>query len=128
MSDFKFELEGLDELRREMESRFDDKHNQDVLKVGADYFKGRLEETVYTHGFKRRLGKSEESMKIVIPSNKDEIEVGLSNQNTDAFYLYFHEYGTSKMRARPWMRPTWENEMQNIINKMKEEMKARLRL
>ena len=32
------------------------------------------------------------------------------------------------MRARPFMRPTFENQMQNIIDAMAAEMKARLRL
>ncbi|TQR26871.1 hypothetical protein C7Y47_23960 [Lysinibacillus sphaericus] len=56
------------------------------------------------------------------------ISIGVSNQSTDAFYLYFHEWGTSKMRARPWMRPTFEREMNRIIEIMKNELKVRMRL
>lgn len=29
--------------------------------------------------------------------------------NKSAFYLAFHEWGTSKMTARPWMRPAIES-------------------
>lgn len=124
----KIELEGLKELQRAIESKFDTSQNQEVIKKGADYFKERLEESVYNYGFKKRSGKSKESIKIEVPSVKNEVYVGLSNQGNDAFYLYFHEYGTSKMRARPWMRPTFEREQQAIIDEMAKEMKARLRL
>ena len=124
----KIELEGLKELQRAIESKFDTSQNQEVIKKGADYLKERLEESVYNYGFKRRSGKSKESIKVEVPSVKNEVYVGLSNQSNDAFYLYFHEYGTSKMRARPWMRPTFEREQQAIINEMAKEMRARLRL
>lgn len=122
------ELEGLKELQKALESKFDTSQNQEVVKKGADYFKKRLEESVYNYGFKRRSGKSQESIKIDIPGAENEVYVGLSNQSNDAFYLYFHEYGTSRMRARPWMRPTFEREQQAIVEEMAKEMRARLRL
>ena len=112
------ELEGLKELQRALESKFDTSQTQEVVKKGADYLKKRLEESVYTYGFKKRSGKSQNSMKIDIPGGGNEVYVGLSNQSNDAFYLYFHEYGTSRMRARPWMRPTYETEQQDIIYEM----------
>ena len=37
------------------------------------------------------------------------VKVGISKgDNSEAFYLKFHEYGTSKMPARPFMRPAFE--------------------
>lgn len=124
----KIEFEGLKELQKSLESKFDTSQNQEIVKKGADYFKERLEESVYNYGLKKRTGKSEKSMAIEMSGSANEVYVGLSNQSSDAFYLYFHEYGTSRMRARPWMRPTFENEQKAIIEKMAEEMKARLRL
>lgn len=124
----RIELEGLVELQREFESRFDTSQNKEVIKKGAEYFKERLEESVYNYGLKKRSGKSEKSMAIEMSSSANEVYVGLSNQSNDAFYLYFHEYGTSRLKARPWMRPTFENQMQNIVNEMAKEMRARLRL
>lgn len=124
----KIEFEGLKELQRALEIKFGTSQNQEVIKKGADYFKEKLEKSVYDYGFKKRSGKSEKSMAIEMSGNANEVFVGLSNQSSDAFYLYFHEYGTSRMRARPWMRPTFEREQQAIVEEMAKEMRARLRL
>ena len=83
---------------------------------------------MYNYGFKRRSGKSEKSIVIDSKIVDGSLAVGLSNQKNDAFYLYFHEFGTSKMRARPWFRPTFENEMNRIIEIMKQELQRRMRL
>lgn len=128
MSNLNIEFSGLRELQAEFEQRFGTEFHEPVLEKGAKYFKEQLEESVYNYGLKKRTGKSEKSMAIEMKEGADEIYVGLSNQKNDAFYLYFHEYGTSRMRARPWFRPTWEKEQQAIIEKMADEMKARLRL
>ena len=93
MSDFKIEFEGLKELQNELEKRFGEDYNKEVLQKGAEYFKEQLEESVYSYGLKERLGISKESMVIEVPKSANEIYVGVSNQNNDAFYLYFHEWG-----------------------------------
>lgn len=128
MSNLNIEFLGLRELQKEMEERFGVEFHEPVLEKGANYFKEQLEQSVYDYGLKKRTGKSENSMVIETKKGADEVYVGVSNQDNDAFYLYFHEWGTSRMRARPFMRPTFENQLQNIIDAMKEEMKARLRL
>ncbi|WP_165967113.1 HK97-gp10 family putative phage morphogenesis protein [Jeotgalibacillus sp. S-D1] len=46
----------------------------------------------------------------------------------DGFYGYFHEYGTSKMPARPWVRPTWESNKVKVQNIMSSEIKKGLKL
>ncbi|MCT6925400.1 HK97-gp10 family putative phage morphogenesis protein [Metasolibacillus sp.] len=120
---------GLEELQRALQQRLDsDSIQEPVLQKGAEYLKEKLEENVYNYGFKRRSGKSEKSIVIDSKIVDGSLAVGLSNQNNDAFYLYFHEYGTSKMRARPWFRPTFENEMNRIIEIMKQELQRRMRL
>ena len=124
----KIELDGLKELQNALEQRFDTSQNEAVLQKGAEYLKERLEDSVYDYGLKKRTGKSEQSMAIEVSKTGNEVYVGVSNQRSDAFYLYFHEFGTSKFRARPFVRPTFENHMQNIVDEMAKEMKARLRL
>lgn len=120
---------GLEELQRALQQRLDsDSIQEPVLQKGAEYLKEKLEENVYNYGFKRRSGKSEKSIVIDSKIVDGSLAVGLSNQNNDAFYLYFHEIGTSKMRARPWFRPTFENEMNRIIEIMKQELQRRMRL
>lgn len=123
------DFSGLEELQRELSRRLDAEEIQDAaLKKAGEHLKEKLEENIYTFGFRRRSGRSEESIAISAEVKNGEIAVGLSNQNNDAFYLYFHEFGTSKMRARPWLQPTFEREMERIINVMKREVQRRLGL
>lgn len=44
------------------------------------------------------------------------VKVGISKgDNSEAFYLKFHEYGTSKMAARPFMRPSFEKKRKEAL-------------
>lgn len=128
MSGLNIEMVGLRELQSEFEKKFGVEFHKPVLEKGAEYLKERLEDSVYDYGLKKRTGKSEQSMAVEVSKTANEVYVGVSNQNNDAFYLYFHEWGTSRMRARPFMRPTFETQMQNIIDAMAKEMLARMRL
>lgn len=125
---FKVEFTGLSELTRELENKFGTDYNEPVLKAGGDYLKDKLEDSVYSFGLKKRTGKSEKSFTTKIADDKKSIDVGLKDDKDSAFYLYFHEYGTSKMRARPFMRPTFENNQKAILEKMANEMRKVLKL
>lgn len=125
----KVEFTGLEEMRNRLEKMSNSNRIRDeAVKEGAEYFKGKLEENVYANGLKERTGKSKESFVVDNKIIDGTIEVGLSNQKNDAFYLYFHEYGTSKMPARPFMRPTFENEKGNIEKTMADVVRRGLNL
>jgi len=129
MSGFDIEMLGFEELQRELTSRLNpEKIVEPALQKGAEHLRDKLEAEVYKFGFNRRTGRSQDSMIIADKNEDGTISIGVSNQSTDAFYLYFHEWGTSKMRARPWLRPTFEREMNRIIEIMKSELKVRMRL
>lgn len=125
----KVEFTGLEEMSSRLKSLSNSDHIRDeAVKDSAEYFKGKLEENVYSYGLKHRSGRSEESFVVDSKIVDGTIEVGLSNQNNDAFYLYFHEYGTSKMPARPFMRPTFESEIENIEKTMADVVRRGLKL
>ncbi|MEK5530652.1 HK97-gp10 family putative phage morphogenesis protein [Viridibacillus sp. FSL R5-0468] len=116
-----FEFTGLEELRNRLTGMSNAKLIEEkALKKGGEYLREKLESNVYSHGLKNRSGKSAESFKISPKVINGAIEVGLSNQNSDAFYLFFHEFGTSKMPARPVVRPIFEQEKTNIEKEMAE--------
>lgn len=124
VSDLNIQLHGLEELTKEIERIADgEKITELALFSGAKYFKEVLEAEVYKHGLKKRSGKSEESFVIDTRIVDGTINIGISNQNNDAFYLYFHEWGTSKMPARPFMRPAFENHKNFIIQMMADEIR-----
>lgn len=46
---------------------------------------------------------------------------------SDPFYWRFVEFGTSKMRARPFLRPAFENTVSKMIARFTESLRDRLR-
>lgn len=57
------------------------------------------------------------------------VKVGISKgDNSEAFYLKFHEYGTSKMAARPFMRPAFQRKRKEALEKTHEVIKEGLGL
>lgn len=93
MSNLNIEFLGLRELQAEFERKFGVEFNQPVLEKGANYFKEQLERSVYDYGLSKVSGKSEDSIVIEMKDDGKEVFIGISNQNNDAFYLYFHEWG-----------------------------------
>ena len=57
------------------------------------------------------------------------VKVGISREdNSEAFYLKFHEFGTSKMSARPFMRPAFERKRKEALEKTHEVIRKGLGL
>lgn len=57
------------------------------------------------------------------------VKVGISKgDNSEAFYLKFHEYGTSKMPARPFMRPAFERKRKEALEATHKVIKEGLEL
>lgn len=99
-----------------------------ALEKSGEYLRDKLEDNVYSFGLRKRSGKSEKSFLLNREIINGSIKVGLSNQNNDAFYLYYHEHGTKNLPARPFMRPTFEREKTNIERIMADEIRRGLGL
>ena len=124
MANMTISFEGLEELRNSLSRMADSKtYEENALNKSAEHLRDKLEDNVYSHGLKKRSGKSQTSFVVNKKVLNGRIEVGLSNQNNDAFYLYYHENGTSKIRARPFFRPTFEQEKANIEGIMADEVR-----
>ncbi len=55
--------------------------------------------------------------------------VGGAKQNKETpFYFRFHEFGTKKMPARPFMQPALESNAQQILDTVADELKKALGL
>lgn len=122
------EFEGLEELLkniRKLENM--QEAEEEALVAAAEYLKDKIERNVYRTGLNRRTGKAGRTVMMTGVKN-GMIQVGYSNQGNDAFYMYFHEYGTSKMPATPVVRPTFKKESKNIINLMSDVLTKRLGL
>ena len=49
-----------------------------------------------------------------------------AKRQDDPFYWHFHEFGTSKMAARPFMRPAFEESKEEALGAMVERVKKGL--
>ena len=79
-----------------------------------------------------RTGRAKKFLKVSKVSKEKGIKVvkvGISKgDNSEAFYLKFHEYGTSKMAARPFMRPAFERKRKEALEVTHKIMKEGLGL
>ena len=56
------------------------------------------------------------------------VKIGiLKEDNSEAFYLKFYEWGTSKQVARPFMKPAFDKKRKEAVNKMAEIIKKELK-
>ncbi len=119
-----FQLDGMEQLLRQIEqmgNKVEGELEKKALKEGAEHLRNKIEENA-----PRRTGKL--ASEIVVGDIKNgNIEVGVDQQG-DAFYGHFLEFGTSKMHPSPFMAPTLENEGQTTQNKMANVIKRELGL
>lgn len=59
------------------------------------------------------------------PVSEVSVEHG-KNAKSDAFYWHFHEYGTSKMQATPFILPAKEEVLSNATALLREEFGKKL--
>ena len=91
------------------------------LDKGAKVLQTEAKANVY-RVLKRRSGKLQENIKIgdIRDSSKGKsIVVGTDKgDRSESFYGKFSEYGTSRQKAKPWLRPAMiakENELQRLF-------------
>lgn len=129
--DTKFDIKGLVELEREL--------NQLTLKARASVLRGSLNKAVdpilkaarqnVTTEFTERTGTLRGSIKksATAPRGSNgftaEAKVGVTGEG---FYGRFLEFGTSKMPARPFMRPAVDAHAQEVVDLFASEMRRRI--
>ncbi|ERN52830.1 HK97 gp10 family phage protein [Alkalihalophilus marmarensis] len=125
MSEFQFQLEGLEELMRSLEQSSNDveKVKEDALLAGAKIMQDETKKTAGTV-LKRRSGDLINNIEISDVEG-DEVHVYVDNQGK-AYYGHMHENGTSKMPARPFMGPTFNRSKVQINRAMANKIRAKL--
>lgn len=125
------EVKGMDELLerlRDMGAKSSKIQNTALKKAAEPIF----EDAVNTIVFKDRTGEGRKGIKIGRPKTKGDtkyILVGIDrSDNSEIFYMKFIEYGTSKMPARPFIRPAFLRNKDKAYEIMKEEIQKGLGL
>lgn len=128
MSKFEVDFSCIDKLkeRADVMGRKGKKIIDKALDVGADVILDEMVKRcpVKTGKAKKHLKKS----KVKSKGAQKYINIGVNKEdNSEAFYLKFYEYGTSKGQvARPFMRPTFEDKKDEALKKTKQVMKEGL--
>ncbi|MDE3838658.1 hypothetical protein C0966_04545 [Bacillus methanolicus] len=118
------QLEGMEQLLRQIErlgQKVDTQIEEKALKEGAEFLKDKIKENVPV-----RTGNLKENI-VVSDVKNGSIDIGVDQQG-DAFYGHFLEFGTSKMSAKPFMGPAFESNKQTVQEKMSEVIKRELGL
>lgn len=125
------EVKGMEEILnkiKEMGARGSSIQNT-ALKKAAEPI---LEDAVSTTAFKDRSGEGRAGIKIGRPKTKGStkyILIGIDrSDNSKIFYMKFIEYGTSKMAARPFLRPALLRNKDKAYEIIKEELRKGLGL
>lgn len=117
----KFEFDGLDELidRFERVGQNVKEGKDEAVLAGA-----KVMQKATKKGAPKLTGNLEAHVEI--SDVKDgEVDVYVDNQGK-AYYGYFHEVGTSKMRARPFMGPAFNANKVNIEKAIADKIRQRL--
>lgn len=115
-------FDGLDQLVRELENteRDVEKSKQEALEAGGKLLQQRTKEKA-----PHKTGVLEGEIQLSDVAD-GQIDVYVDNQGR-AYYGSMHEFGTSKMRARPFMGPTFNQSISAIENEMAISIKKSLR-
>ena len=140
-----FELQGIEELNRKLKklnsqaSRIENKALREAAKIILEEIVQRAPRSVEPRkpgkkgSQKWRTGKhAADTLKVGNVTTKNgnkSIKVGLlRGDKSKAFYLKFHEWGTSKMSARPFMDPAALDKKEEAKQKMAEILREGLGL
>jgi len=125
------EVTGMQELVdrvKELGSKSSKVQNQALLKAAQPI----LNEAIKTTTFTDRTGKLRKGLKISRPKSKGDTKyvlIGIGKSDISViFYGKFHEFGTSKEAAHPFLSPAYLNHKQEAIEIIKAELKAALGL
>ena len=129
MGNFDLDFSCIEEFQKKVEklgkkvSKIEDK----ALEAGAEPILKEMIEKCPV-----RTGKARSHLKLSKPKKLKgvkTIKIGVNKEdNSEAFYLKFYEYGTSRGQiARPFMRPAFENKRKEGISKMAEVIRREMR-
>jgi len=99
-----------------------------ALNEGAQIILNEMEKT---RSFKDRSGKLRKGLKLSKATNfkgARVIKIGVQkSDNSKIFYAKMLEWGTSKMSARPFMRPAYEKKRKEALEKTKSVLRQSLK-
>lgn len=124
MAKVNVEIEGFEELQNIITKlKLTPEVRGNALKAGGEHMQAEIAKATPVGD----TGKLQESIAVGEVSADGKVLIGPSQQGPD-YRAHFPEFGTSKMKAQPYMRPTYEREINNVQKIMAEEVKKEMGL
>lgn len=127
------ELDGIDQIISRLESmgKASSRIEGDALKDGAQLIVDEAKNNLERNGMVRTgeliAGLKVSNMKR--KGNRKYVQAGIQKgDNSNIFYGKFHEYGTSKMAARPFLAPAYESKKMEARNIIMNRLRSALKL
>lgn len=115
-----FKIEGINEIKKKLQE-LDETMRKDimeeVLKAGAEPVREQAAISA-----PKRTGKLSERIEIEIED--ESVKIG---PHKSVFYGIFHEIGTYKMPAKPWLRPAMESKKKEASNAASKKMYEKIK-
>lgn len=92
-----------------------------ALRAGADVFEDAMRSQITAAGL---IDDRDLIDSITTEMEDDSAVVGPGDAG---FHGYFHEFGTAKMRARPWFRPAVDRARRPAADAVTDDLKAQIR-
>ncbi len=125
----KIELEGMQELLdnlQQLGQKATRIENQALIKAAEPILTDAVQNAP------EKTGKGKRGLKISRPRKQGEekyVLVGIDRGDiSEIFYMKFHEFGTSKMKARPFLGPAYEKNRNKAVEIIRDEIRRGLRL
>ncbi len=122
------ELTGMDELIKNLEAVSKDisKDLARCVRKGGEIIRDAAKANIRAQGL-IDTGALHDNMSMnTTEKDRSQVEVTIG-PGKKQFYGYFHEYGTSKMKARPFLRPAYDENIEKVQDVIAEELKKTIK-
>lgn len=120
MAERRITFKELDHKLSQLEPEIAVKELRSAVRVAANLIKKDAQSRA-----PRDSGALSESLRVKTKVFRTKIVAFVMN-TAETFYGMFIEFGTSKMAARPFMRPAAESQEQAVLRKMQDHLRRRL--
>lgn len=119
----KMEIKGFDELKKEfkrLKLDYDREFKKAVRANGRKVLNATKDN--FQKNYTMRTRKGLESIRLSVREKNNDIKAEIIAGGGEAYYMPFLELGTSKLEAKPFMRPAIDDNREYIVNDVKQKL------
>lgn len=119
----KVEIKGFDELKKEfkrLKLDYDREFKKAIRANGRKVLNATKDN--FQKNYTMRTRKGLESIRLSVREKNNDIKAEIIAGGGEAYYMPFLELGTSKLEAKPFMRPAIDDNREYIVNDVKQKL------